>query len=150
MDVLAGGVAGLCGGFIGVNAPVLISHFGQFLNKQYLRRLLVIIFIPSAIMQSTTFYLNGMLGRDVIVLGLLSLPMMIVGVYLGNKAHHRVSDVWFKRILGAFLCYAAQNSVHSILNTAHTILFAYLELHSRLSIKMALAKFGGVSSIHIL
>lgn len=47
LDLAVGAFAGFCGGFIGINAPPLISHFGKYLSKGFLRKLLVYIFIPA-------------------------------------------------------------------------------------------------------
>lgn len=102
-DLSISSFAGFCGGFVGINAPVLITHFGRYLNKQYLRRLLVLIFIPSAFAQTGTFYLNGMLNAQLVLYAILSMPTAALGIYIGNKFHHRISETWFKRLLGGFL-----------------------------------------------
>lgn len=102
-DLGVGAFAGFCGGFIGVNAPPLVFHFGRYLNKQYLRRLLVVIFVPAAIAQTGTFYLNGMLTANIVIYGCAILPAMFLGVYIGNKAHHMVSEKLFKRIIAVLL-----------------------------------------------
>ncbi len=102
-DLTVGTFAGFCGGFIGINAPPLILHFGRMLDKRRLRRLLVLIFIPAAIAQTATFTVAGLLDREIIIIGLLMLPTMVLGIYLGNKAHFRISELAFRRLLGAFL-----------------------------------------------
>jgi hypothetical protein len=103
MDLGVGALAGFCGGFIGINAPPLVLHFGRYLDKRYLRRLLVLIFIPAAFAQTATFALNGMLTRRVLVWGALMLPSMVAGIYLGNRTFRRISETWFRRMLGLFL-----------------------------------------------
>lgn len=102
-DVAVGGFAGFCGGFIGINAPPLILHFGRALNKAHLRRLLVVIFIPAAITQTGAFIWTGQLTLSILRLGLLVLPMILVGVHLGNRAFLSLSETAFKRILGGML-----------------------------------------------
>ncbi len=104
-DLGVGTFAGFCGGFIGVNAPPLMFHFGRHLNKQNLRRLLTLIFIPAAIAQTVTFYFNGMLTTQVITYGIIIIPAMFLGIYLGNKAHNLVSEELFKRIIAIFLLF---------------------------------------------
>jgi uncharacterized membrane protein YfcA len=103
MDLGVGALAGFCGGFIGINAPPMVLHFGRYLDKRYLRRLLVLIFIPAAVAQTTTFALNGMLTRRVLVWGGLMLPSMVAGIYLGNRTFRWISETWFRRVLGLFL-----------------------------------------------
>ena len=102
-DIVVGLFSGFCGGFIGINAPPLVLHFGSYLNKQYLRRLLVLIFIPAAIVQTLIFYGTGLLNPKIMIYGLAILPMMVLGIYLGNKAHHVVSERLFKQIIAVFL-----------------------------------------------
>lgn len=103
MDLGVGLLAGFCGGFIGINAPPLVLHFSRRLDKRHLRRLLVLIFIPAAMAQTTTFWVNGLLTPTILVWGLLMLPSMAAGIYLGNHTFHRISERGFRRVLGLFL-----------------------------------------------
>ena len=107
MDLGVGAFAGFCGGFIGINAPPLVLHFSRFLDKRHLRRLLVLIFIPAAAAQTTTFAATGMLTRQVLVWGVIMLPSMVAGIYLGNRTFHRISESWFRRVLGIFLAFVS-------------------------------------------
>lgn len=99
-DLGVGGFAGFCGGVIEINAPPLIIHFGCYLDKRHLRRLLVLIFIPAAIAQTAMFYMNGLLSTQIAIWGVLILPSMFLGIYLGNHSFHNLSEVWFRRVLG--------------------------------------------------
>ena len=103
MDLGVGALAGFCGGFVGINAPPLVLHFSRFLDKRHLRRLLVLIFIPAAIAQTATFMANGLFDKRVFIWGLLLIPSMALGIYLGNHTFHRISELWFRRALGGFL-----------------------------------------------
>ena len=103
VDLNVGALAGFCGGFIGINAPPLVFHFSRHLDKRCLRRLLVLIFIPAAMAQTATFAFNGMLTKTILVWGLLMLPTMAAGIYLGNRTFHRISESAFRRVLGVFL-----------------------------------------------
>lgn len=107
MDLGVGSIAGFCGGFIGINAPPLVLHFSRALDKRHLRRLLVLIFIPAAMAQTATFVVNGLFDRRVMVWGLLMLPSMLAGVWLGNHTFHRISETMFRRTLGLFLVFVS-------------------------------------------
>ncbi|WP_269435754.1 sulfite exporter TauE/SafE family protein [Desulfosarcina ovata] len=107
MDLGIGTLAGFCGGFIGINAPPLVLHFSRYLDKRTMRRLLVLIFIPAAIAQTATFVVNGLFEKRMLVWGLLVIPTMILGVYLGNHTFHRISESWFRRALGLFLVFVS-------------------------------------------
>lgn len=103
LDAIAGVIGGFFGGFIGANAPILIGYFGHFLDKQHLRRLLVIIFIPAATAQTLTFAANGLLTKQIILYGLIILPAMVAGITCGNHMFQKISETTFKRILAVFL-----------------------------------------------
>jgi uncharacterized membrane protein YfcA len=103
MDLGVGVLAGFCGGFIGINAPPLVLHFSRFLDRRHLRRLLVLIFIPAAMAQTATFFINGLLDQQVLIWGLLLIPSMVVGIFLGNRTFRRISENGFRRVLGGFL-----------------------------------------------
>ena len=106
-DNAMGVFAGFLNGFIGLCAVPLIVYFGRVLSKQHLRRFFVLLFLPVAFAQTATFSLNGMLTKDILIYGLVMLPMMPVGLYFGNKAHHNISEVWFRRIIGVFLAFVS-------------------------------------------
>jgi uncharacterized membrane protein YfcA len=103
MDLGVGTLAGFCGGFIGINAPPLILYFSRYLDKRYLRRLLVLIFIPAAVAQTATFIINGLFDKRIFIWGMLMFPSMLAGIYLGNHTFHRISENWFRRALGVLL-----------------------------------------------
>lgn len=107
MDLGIGTIAGFCGGFIGINAPPLVLHFSRSLDKRRLRRLLVLIFIPAAMAQTATFVANGLFDRQVMVWGLLMLPAMFVGIWLGNRTFHHISEKMFRRTLGLLLVFVS-------------------------------------------
>lgn len=111
-DIGIGLFAGFCGGFIGVNAPPLVLHFGKFLDKRHLRRLLVIIFIPAAIAQTATFWYNGILTPQLIIYALCMIPGMLLGIYVGNKSFHYISETTFKRILAVLLIVVSARLIH--------------------------------------
>ncbi|MDB2682825.1 sulfite exporter TauE/SafE family protein [Alphaproteobacteria bacterium] len=113
MDITMGYVAGFCGGFVGVNAPVLVGYFGHYLHKKHMRRLLILIFIPAAIVQSLTYVWNGLFSIEILRYSLMMVPGMIVGVYVGNIMFHKVSDILFKRILAVFLVFVSLKLIFS-------------------------------------
>lgn len=115
MDLGVGAFAGFCGGFIGINAPPLVLHFSRALDKRHLRRLLVLIFIPAAVAQTATFIANGLFDRQVMAWGILMLPAMIAGIWLGNRTFHRISELVFRRTLGLLLVFVSVRLILSAL-----------------------------------
>ncbi len=113
IDFGVGTFAGFCGGFIGINAPILILHYGRYLDKRLLRRLLILIFIPAAVVQTVSYAFNGLLSVQVALYGLWMLPFMAIGIYLGNHSFHRVSESAFRRILAVFLILVSAKLIYS-------------------------------------
>lgn len=111
-DQVAALLAGFCGGFVGVNAPLLVYHFGKILDKRHLRYFLVIIFIPAALTQTVTYQLNGLLSMQTVYYGLAVLPFMLLGIYAGNQLHNKVSDIAFRRILAVFLVFVSLRLIY--------------------------------------
>ncbi|GJL85854.1 MAG: UPF0721 transmembrane protein [Micavibrio sp.] len=107
LDCAVGGISGFLGGFVGVNAPILIPYFSRYFNKNHLRRFLVLIFIPAALAETGTFIVNGMFTKQIFLYGLAMVPGMALGIYFGNKSFHKISETWFRRILGVFLLIAS-------------------------------------------
>lgn len=107
IDNVMGMFAGFCNGFIGLSAVPLITYFSRVLTKKGLRRFLVLLYLPVSSVQTGTFFINGMLTREIVIYGLVMLPFMVLGLYCGNKIHYRVSEIWFKRILGAFMAFVS-------------------------------------------
>jgi uncharacterized membrane protein YfcA len=103
LDVAVGIFAGFCGGFVGVNAPPLVTYAGKRLDKRLMRRLLVLIFIPAAVAQTSTFAVNGLLTSKIFLYALMMLPGMAAGIWLGNKSFHKISETQFRRVLAVFL-----------------------------------------------
>ncbi len=103
IDALMAFCAGLTTGFIGISLPVLFFHFGRTLSKAALRHLIVLMFIPSATVQTLIFGWNGLLSISTFTRSLLLLPAMFLGLYAGNKVFHTLSERRFRQILGVFL-----------------------------------------------
>ena len=103
LDLIVGAFAGLSGGFVGVNAPIVVTHLGSYLNKQVLRRLLVLIYLPAAITQTFTYVGNGLFTSQILLYGIVLLPGLVLGIYVGNKAHYMFSEKMFRQFLGVFL-----------------------------------------------
>src|SRR6266852_5979408 len=47
--------------------------------------------------------LAGTLGRDVLVTVAIALPMMLVGIYIGNRIHTGISELAFRRLVSGAL-----------------------------------------------
>ena len=102
-DCVIGFLGGISGGFVGINSPIFILYFGSYLAKGPMRRLLVLILLPSAVSQVATYTSLGMMNRQIILYALLSLPGLLLGIYLGNRTFFKISEKVFGTILGGVL-----------------------------------------------
>jgi uncharacterized membrane protein YfcA len=96
-------VSGLAGGFVGINSPILILYFGSRLAKGPLRRLLVLILLPLAISNVATYSALGLMSTQIVLYGVVALPGLLLGIYLGNRTFFRISEKVFSAILGGVL-----------------------------------------------
>ncbi len=102
-DYVIGFLGGLSGGFVGINSPIFILYFGSYLAKGPMRRLLVLILLPSAVSQVATYAALGLINSQTLLYSLISLPGLLLGIYIGNRTFFRISEKVFGTILGAVL-----------------------------------------------
>ena len=106
-DMFAATISGVFSGYVGISAPPLVYYFGRYLNKRYLRRLLVLVYIPAVTAQTIVFVLNGLFTTEVLIWGLLMFPSMFFGVHLGNLTFNMISESLFRKALGFVLIVAS-------------------------------------------
>ena len=102
-DYAIGFLGGLAGGFVGINSPILILYFGSRLAKGPLRRLLVLILLPLAISNVAIYAALGLMSTRIVLYSLMSLPGLLLGIYLGNRTFLQISEKVFGAILGGVL-----------------------------------------------
>lgn len=102
-DYLIGFVGGLSGGFVGINSPIFILYFGSYLAKGPMRRLLVLILLPSAVSQVVTYTALGLMNSQILLYGMICLPGLLLGIYIGNRTFFRISEKIFGIVLGGVL-----------------------------------------------
>jgi uncharacterized membrane protein YfcA len=102
-DCLIGFLGGLSGGFVGINSPIFILYFGSHLAKGPMRRLLVLILLPSAFIQVATYSAVGLMSRQIWLCALMALPGLLLGIYIGNRTFFKISEKIFGMALGSIL-----------------------------------------------
>jgi uncharacterized membrane protein YfcA len=102
-DYLIGFIGGLSGGFVGINSPIFILYFGSYLAKGPMRRLLVLILLPSAVSKVATYTALGLMTSQILLYSLICLPGLLLGIYIGNRTFFRISEKFFGTILGGVL-----------------------------------------------
>ena len=102
-DCLIGFVGGVSGGFVGINSPIFILYFGSYLAKGPMRRLLVLILLPSAVIQVATYSTLGLMNSQIFLYAACALPGLLLGIYFGNRTFFRISEKIFGLVLGGIL-----------------------------------------------
>ena len=104
-DQIVSFIAGVLGGLVGINAPVLVAHFGSKFDKELLRNVLVVAFIPAAFTQTLSFIYLGELTKGLAIDVAVMLPGIILGVIVGSMIFLRISERSFKIALGALILF---------------------------------------------
>jgi uncharacterized membrane protein YfcA len=78
-------------------------YFGSYLAKGPMRRLLVLILLPSAVIQVVTYSALGLMNRQILLYALFALPGLLLGIYFGNRTFFRISERVFGVVLGGVL-----------------------------------------------
>lgn len=102
-DVIAAGLGGVMGGFLGISGPPILWHFGRKLGKEPLRSVLIPIFLAAAIARVATYAGAGVISREVLLAFAAALPGLAAGIYFGNRAFVRISERTFGIVVGTIL-----------------------------------------------
>jgi len=103
-----GGLAGLSGGMIGTlfgtGGPLYVTYFkARGLDKAVFRTTLAVTFVLDGAGMIIGFGSAGYLNRELLVLILVSLPVMLVFVYIGGHVHTRITQVQFQKAISVLL-----------------------------------------------
>jgi uncharacterized protein len=102
-DVMAAGLGGVMGGFLGISGPPILWHFGRKLGKEPLRAILIPIFLVAAIARVSTYAWTGLLNAQVFLPFAVALPGLAAGILVGNRVFEGLSERSFGRIMGGIL-----------------------------------------------
>lgn len=101
---LAGGLGGLLSGLFGVGGPPLVVHlYRQPLPFAALRTTLLMTLAMMCVVRIALETYNGNFTRDVIELGLLSVPVSFFSALLARRFPPPASDVVMRRVAFALL-----------------------------------------------
>jgi uncharacterized membrane protein YfcA len=92
--------AGVLGGAYGMNGPPLVIYGAmRRWSAQHFRATLQGYFLPASIIGMSGYFLAGLWTRTVTRYYLLSLPLTLLGVFLGRAINHRLrGDAFLKYI----------------------------------------------------
>ncbi|MGB6031383.1 MAG: sulfite exporter TauE/SafE family protein [Bacteroidota bacterium] len=102
-DMVAVGSGGLMGGFLRISGPPVLWHFGRQFAKRTLRQVLIPIFLAAAVARVATYSGTGLVDQTVLLYYCVSLPGLLLGIYVGNKVFLSISEKVFSRAIGLIL-----------------------------------------------
>lgn len=95
--------SGWLGGFISISGPPLVWHVGRQFQKVAFRQILIPVFLGAACMRVVTYASIGLINETNLIYAALTLPFLLMGLYVGNHIFYKISESVFKRIVGYVL-----------------------------------------------
>ena len=114
--LVCGFFAGVLGGAYGMNGPPL-AIYGSMRrwSAQHFRATLQGYFLPASIVGMVAYWFAGLWTRPVTRYYLFSLPITVLGVFLGRVINHRLrGDVFFRYLYIGLACIGALLLVQAI------------------------------------
>ena len=106
-DMAVSTFSGLCGGLFGISGPPIVFYLGTRLAKTAFRSILIAIFLFGSSARVMTYLVMGLMNLRAITLTIVSIPALLLGLYLGNHLFIRIREIWFSRLIGAVLILSA-------------------------------------------
>ncbi|MCU7834391.1 MAG: sulfite exporter TauE/SafE family protein [gamma proteobacterium symbiont of Taylorina sp.] len=102
---IPGGIfGGLIGALFGTGGPFYVIYLQlQGLTKATFRASIAIIFLLDGSARIIAYSMNGFYTRDIILLILVSLPIMMLGMYIGEHVHTNISQQTMRKGIGVLL-----------------------------------------------
>jgi uncharacterized membrane protein YfcA len=98
-------IAGALGGAVGTTFGTLASVFFAIyfdvmrMTKENFRATMSAILVALGIVRGAGYWAVGEYTRDVMITVAIALPMMLAGIFIGNRVHTGLSDVAFRRLV---------------------------------------------------
>jgi hypothetical protein len=105
----AAAIGGFLGGVIGTIVGTMGSVFFAIyydairLSRQYFRATMTAILLTLAIVRGIGYWAVGEFTSEVMILAGVLFPMMLVGIFIGNRFHHGMSELLFRRTVSGAL-----------------------------------------------
>lgn len=93
-------LAGVLGGTFGTGGPPLILYYQlSGADKRAFRANLMAIFLIITCVRVPSYALGGLITTDRLLAALAALPAVLIGAWLGNRVHLKLSEPTFRRIV---------------------------------------------------
>jgi uncharacterized membrane protein YfcA len=100
-----GVVGGMFSAVFGTGGPIYIVYLAARIHdKTALRATMSLMITISVILRTTVFIVTGLLLQlPVVAAAIVLLPLMFIGYYLGNRAHHALSRAGVMKVIAVLL-----------------------------------------------
>ncbi len=105
--------AALLGGILGGATGTIVGTFGSTfyaiyfdaikLGKDHYRATMTAILLTLSLARGTGYFVVGEFTRDVLLISAMLLPPMFVGIFIGDRLHHGMSETAFRRTVACAL-----------------------------------------------
>jgi hypothetical protein len=105
----AAAVAGVLGGAVGTTFGTMASLFYAIyfdairMTKERFRASMSAALVALGIVRGLGYFAVDEFNRDVLITVAMTLPMMLIGIFIGDRVHSGLSDVVFRRVVAAAL-----------------------------------------------
>jgi uncharacterized membrane protein YfcA len=96
-------VSGLFGGMLGISGPPLVIYMKLSFAKAFFRTQLIVIFLFGAGWRLVLYHLNQIGLNLEWPLLIIFIIAMILGVFIGNKVHLKISETFFTRLVAVVI-----------------------------------------------
>lgn len=102
---VAGTVAGFVGTIFGSMAGMFFAIYLDLLRhgREVFRATVAAILFALGILRGGAYVITGEFTHDVIIACAVALPMMGIGIFIGNRINANLNDIAFKRLVAAIL-----------------------------------------------
>jgi uncharacterized membrane protein YfcA len=103
---LLGGVGGgMTGTVVGTMGSIFFAMYFDAIKlaKDNYRATMTAILLTLTVVRGVGYWSVGEFNRDVLVVAAVLFPSMMVGIFVGNRFHHGMSDLAFRRTVAAAL-----------------------------------------------
>jgi uncharacterized membrane protein YfcA len=107
IGTIIGLISGILSALFAVGvAPIILYFSGPLKEKDVFRANCLAFFLANAGTQVLLFAIKGLITHQVLLLFLLSLPVILLSIWLGHKIHVKASEKVFRRVVFATLIFS--------------------------------------------
>ncbi|MGQ0751112.1 MAG: sulfite exporter TauE/SafE family protein [Betaproteobacteria bacterium] len=100
---IAGTLSGMVGTVFGTMASVFFAMYLDVArtSKHAFRATMSAMLLTLSVLRAIGYYAIGEFTREVLVVFSVAFPLMLLGIYVGDRIHVRINEVMFRRLVSA-------------------------------------------------